>query len=197
MTYILLGLEELLRSTTTVAARGVDSCDRIHRGGIFPGLLDGLLVVLRCFCAMHFSERLLRVEGLRKGQEVLGLELEVIEVLLLGDIETVLAVQELYHAAIGVANRGVVLDLEAFHTLDDTALQIPRTRCLDSSVDETFATSHHMEVVLLRAHTSQETVDDVTTSAHTCLVGLEAWQCLTTDHDRYTTTFQDLLTEVT
>ena len=100
MTYILLGLVELLRSTTTVATRGVDSRDRIHRGKVLPGLLDSLLIMLRCFRAVHLSERLLCVEGLRQGQEVLGLELEVVEVLLLGDVETILTVQELYHAAI-------------------------------------------------------------------------------------------------
>lgn len=110
-----------------MATRGVDSCDGVHCSGVFPGLLGSLFVVLGCFLAVYLSECLLSVERLRKREEVLCLEFEVVEVLLLCNVETILAVQELYHATVGVAHRGIVFDLEAFHALDDTSLQVTGT----------------------------------------------------------------------
>ena len=144
--------------------------------------------LVKVFCHIH---------ALEQTHVVVRGELEVVQVLRLAHIQTILTVQELDDGTVGITNRGVMLNPEAFHTLDHTALQVTRARGLDSGINQTFSTSHSVEVELLRSHTSQETVDNVTTSADRGLEGLEARQCLSGHHDGNSATFQNLLTKVT
>lgn len=85
-----------------MATRSIDSCDGVHGSNILLGFLDSLLVVLSSLLAVNLPESLLCVERLRERQEVLGLELEVVKVFLLGDVETVFTIQKLNHAAVRV-----------------------------------------------------------------------------------------------
>ncbi|KAI6773531.1 hypothetical protein HG531_000380 [Fusarium graminearum] len=129
--------------------------------------------------------------------DILQDEAEIFQVFLFASVKTILTVHKLDHGAIGISNGSIVRDSQALHTLDDTSLQITGTGCLDGSINQTFSTSHMMEIVLLRTNTSKETLHNVTTSSSMSLEWVETGQRLATDHNWNTATFKNLLTQVT
>ena len=73
-------------------------------------------------------------------------------------VNAVLAVAELNDAALVVAHRHVVLNLQILHALDESALDISSGTGLNGGVNETYATTHGVEEELLRREPRNEGV---------------------------------------
>ena len=73
-------------------------------------------------------------------------------------VNAVLAVAELNDAALVVAHRHVVLNLQILHALDESALDISSRRGFHSGVNETHATTHGVKEELLRREPRNEGV---------------------------------------
>ncbi|KAH3683395.1 hypothetical protein WICPIJ_005614 [Wickerhamomyces pijperi] len=110
---------------------------------------------------------------LQQGVVVVQTELELTHVGVLGDINGITTVQELDQRTIRVSNRIIIRDMHTFQLLGQTTLQVTGSRSLDGSINQTFTTSHTMEVVFLWSDTGVETLLDVTTGSGIGLVGLE------------------------
>ena len=66
-------------------------------------------------------------------------------------IHTVFAVQELDDITDTITYSTVILNDDVLHGLDETTLDVTSFRCLNRSVNQTFATTHGVEEELLRS----------------------------------------------
>src|SRR5436853_3679740 len=110
------------------------------------------------------------------------------------NIQAIFPIQELNHRAVRVTNRGVIFNLQAFHSLYKTSLKIARPRRLDCGIYQSFSTGHSMKVILLWSYARQITINNVTTGSDVRLMWSETGQRLAANHDWDSTSLQNLLT---
>ena len=130
------------------------------------------------------------------GLDELGVvreKLEIARVRTLGHVRAVLAVLELHHGSVAVADGVIVVHPKRLQVLDHAPLQVPRTRRLDRGVDESLAPRHAVEEVLLGPETGEESVLDVPARALGQVKGLETRQSLAGNHAGHSAALQLLL----
>ena len=134
-------------------------------------------------------------EGLVVAGEEGELAVGTLHILGLGDIDAIVTVDELDDETVAVADGVIVLDAEVLEVLADASLEVAGSGGLDGGIDQTFSSSHGVEVVLLRADAGKETVRDEATGSGTQIVGGERGAGLSGGHQGDTTTLELLLTE--
>mmetsp|Transcript_13596 Transcript_13596/g.53657 ORF Transcript_13596/g.53657 Transcript_13596/m.53657 type:complete len:374 (-) Transcript_13596:2122-3243(-) len=103
-------------------------------------------------------------------------KLEIARVRALGHVRAVLAVLELHHGSVAVADGVIVVHPKRLEVLDHAPLQVPRTRRLDRGVDEALAAGHGVEEELGGSHPAEERVGDETLRRRGLLAPFEVRQ---------------------
>mmetsp|Transcript_24752 Transcript_24752/g.86164 ORF Transcript_24752/g.86164 Transcript_24752/m.86164 type:complete len:1050 (-) Transcript_24752:600-3749(-) len=110
-------------------------------------------------------------------------------------VDGVVAVHKLHDAAVGVAHRVVVVDLQVLQVLHQATLQVAGARGLHGRVDQTLAPRHAMEIVVLRPQPREEAVGDVAARARRRVERHKRRQGLAGRHARHAPALEFLLAE--
>ena len=111
-------------------------------GCIFALPLEEIKAVLE-FLVVHFQER----------------DRKILDML---SFQAVFSVDKLNHVVSRSPHGSIVFDLDIFERFNKSPLNIARFSCFDSSIDETFTSSHRMEVELCGLQTIHVAVGDET-----------------------------------
>ena len=76
-------------------------------------------------------------------------------VLNVGTVETILSVDELDDISEGVSHSAIIFDHDFLKSLDQLTLDVTGFGSLDSSIDQTFTTSHGVEEELGRSQATE------------------------------------------
>ncbi|KAG5461210.1 MAG: hypothetical protein BJ554DRAFT_6630, partial [Olpidium bornovanus] len=154
-----------------------------------------LLRMLLGGLGVEHGQSALRVVLLDQGVEIVGAKPELIQVLLLGDVQRVLAVAELENRPVHVAHGVVVMHGDPLEVLDQAALQIAGAGRLHGRVDQTLAARHAVKVILLGADPGQEAACYIPAGARARLERGKRRKRLPADHRRHAPALEFLLAQ--
>mmetsp|Transcript_11451 Transcript_11451/g.22494 ORF Transcript_11451/g.22494 Transcript_11451/m.22494 type:complete len:848 (-) Transcript_11451:1065-3608(-) len=112
-------------------------------------------------------------------------------------IHAVLTIKELDNITTAITHSVIITHTEILKSLNETTLNITSLSCLTSSINETFTTTHGVEVELLRGETLEVRVFDETTRLGTKIILVKVRQGTVAETKRNTLTLNVLLTYTT
>ena len=106
-----------------------------------------------------------------------SLLVEFLNVALLHRVDSVFSVDELDYGSAVAANAPVRVDDQILHRVDQPSLHVTASSCTDSRVDQSFTTTHRVEEIFRRAHSTLEITSNEAVSFSRNVVLLEVRQC--------------------